>query len=135
MYLVKSSQARKMCLQHPENLTSGVTARAQGLTINVDPLPKIVDKVLKAAASLPDDSARYDRLKEVGAPRCLVHFQLARQLCSMSCVPYTCSMYKHTCTCMHMQAHPPNTHARAYTHMHTLSRTHACAHYARMHMQ
>lgn len=43
----------------------GRPAPAQGLVVNVDPLPNIVDKVVKAAARLPDDSARYELLNEV----------------------------------------------------------------------
>jgi hypothetical protein len=37
----------------------------KGLTVSVDPLPPLVTRVLAAAARLPDDSGRYDRLKTV----------------------------------------------------------------------
>jgi len=36
-----------------------------GLTVSAESLPQVVHKVLAAAARLPDDTARYDRLKEV----------------------------------------------------------------------
>jgi hypothetical protein len=38
---------------------------SQGLTISADGLPPLVHKVMSSAQRLPDDSARYDRLKEV----------------------------------------------------------------------